>query len=380
MKRIIIIGPAHPLRGGLATFDERLAREFAQLGYEVRIVTFSLQYPEFLFPGKTQLSSDPAPEDLNIEITINAINPFNWFSVGLRLRRERADIVICRFWLPFMAPCLGTILQIIKSNKHTKVIGLIDNIVPHEKRLGDNALAKYFISSCHSFVAMSQSVVEEMRHFTKTKKILLSPHPIYDNYGNLLSRETALALLGLHKNKRYLLFFGFIRAYKGLDLLLEAIAELKKRVLTEGGGIMPILLIAGEFYEDEKKYVEKIYTLNIEADVKIYSDFIPTNEVNRYFSAADLIVQPYKSATQSGISQIAYHFNKPMIVTNVGGLPEIVPNGEVGYVVETNPLDIADAIQDFYTNKKEDSFQQGLERQKLRFSWKNMVTTFETLF
>lgn len=379
MKRIIIIGPAHPLRGGLATFDERLAREFATEGYAVRIVTFSLQYPEFLFPGKTQYSSDPAPQDLNIEVAINSVNPFNWVAVGLRLRAERPDIVICRFWLPFMSPCLGTILQLIKSNNYTKVIGLIDNIVPHEKRLGDNWFANYFVAACHSFLVMSQSVADEMRYFTKTKKILLSPHPIYDNYGTLLQREEALDLLGLHKNKRYLLFFGFIRAYKGLDLLLEALAELKKRVHTEGGDL-PILLVAGEFYEDEKKYIEKINSLNIENDVKLYSDFIPTDEVNRYFSAADLIVQPYKTATQSGISQIAYHFCKPMIVTNVGGLAEIVPHGEAGYVVETTPLSIADAIQDFYKNNKENAFKEGLERQKSRFSWKNMLHIFEKLF
>jgi D-inositol-3-phosphate glycosyltransferase len=375
-KNILIIGPAHPLRGGLATFNERLARAFQSEGHTVNIVTFSLQYPDFLFPGKTQYSTEPAPEDLKISVAINAFNPFNWLKMGRILARQNADLVICRFWLPIMAPCLGTILRFIRGNKKSKIVGLIDNIVPHEKRFGDRPLAQYFASACAAFVVMSRSVEEEMKSFT-TRPVAYIPHPIYDTYGEKSDRSTALKTLQLADNQRYILFFGFIRHYKGLDLLLEAMEIVKKRRYTEGSLKLNLkLLVAGEFYEDETLYHEKIKALGIENDVILHADFIPTDAVRYYFAAADLVVQPYRTATQSGISQVAYHFEKPMVVTNVGGLPEIVPHGKAGYVVEPTPLSIAEALIDFYENKDINAFDEGVIEQKKRFSWAAMTDEF----
>jgi D-inositol-3-phosphate glycosyltransferase len=371
-KNILIIGPAHPLRGGLATFNERLARAFQSEGHTVNIVTFSLQYPDFLFPGKTQYSTEPAPTDLNISVSINAFNPFNWVKIGFRLARQQPDLVICRFWLPIMAPCLGTILRLIKWHKQTHIIGLIDNIIPHEKRLGDRPLAQYFASACDAFVVMSRAVETEMTTFTK-RPIIYIPHPIYDTYGEKSTRSAALNFLQLPDNQRYILFFGFIRHYKGLDLLLEALG-------TEGVKKLGLkLIVAGEFYEDENFYSEKIKALKLENNVLLHADFIPTDAVRYYFAAADLIVQPYRTATQSGISQVAYHFEKPMLVTNVGGLPEIVPHGKAGYVVEPTPLSIAEALIDFYENDRLHAFTEGVIEQKKRFSWETMTAAFLSL-
>lgn len=368
-KNIIIIGPAHPLRGGLATFDERLARAFQDQGHHVTIITFSLQYPDFLFPGKTQYSTDAAPEGLDIQVLINSVNPFNWLSVGSKLKKLNADIVICRFWLPIMGPSLGTILRLIKRNRHSKIIGLIDNIIPHEKRIGDRPLAQYFASACDAFVVMSRAVQEEMKSFSDRPTVYI-PHPIYDTYGEKVSREAALSYLKLKNETRYVLFFGFIRQYKGLDLLLEAFG-------TEGVKKLNVkLLIAGEFYGDEAFYRNLITSQGIEDQVIVKSDFIPSEEVRYYFGAADLVVQPYRTATQSGISQVAYHFEKPMIVTNVGGLPEIVPHGEAGYVVEPTPQSIADALVDFFENNRRDSFTEHVIENKKRFSWKTMTDGF----
>jgi glycosyltransferase involved in cell wall biosynthesis len=379
-KKIIIITPAHPLRGGIAASGERLAQAFQAEGHEVKIYTFSLQYPNFLFPGKTQYSDEPKPQDLDIQVVINSVNPFNWLKVGRQIAKEKADLVICRFWLPIMGPSLGSVLRLVKRNKISKIIGLIDNIIPHEKRVGDRPFAQYFVDACDAFVVMSSSVKEEMTQFSD-KPCYYTPHPIYDIYGEKINREGALKFLQLPDNQHYILFFGFIRKYKGLDILIEALGLLKKKESTdkkgkntEGGNLK--LLIAGEFYGDQTFYKDLIKTQNLENQVIIKSDYIPTEEVKYYFGAADVVVQPYRSATQSGISQIAYHFEKPMIVTNVGGLSEIVPHGEAGYVVEPTPQYIADAIEKFYQNDNVKRLEEGVRKNKGRFSWEAMVDVF----
>jgi D-inositol-3-phosphate glycosyltransferase len=384
VKKIIIITPAHPLRGGIAASGERLAQAFQVEGHEVKIYTFSLQYPNFLFPGKTQYSDEPKPQDLDIQVVINSVNPLNWLTVGRQIAAEKADLVICRFWLPIMGPSLGSVLRLVKRNKISKIIGLIDNIIPHEKRVGDRPFAQYFVDACDAFVVMSSSVKEEMTQFSN-KPCYYTPHPIYDIYGEKVSKEKALNFLQLPDNQHYILFFGFIRKYKGLDLLIEALGLLKKKKNmersdipktfgTEGGDLK--LIIAGEFYGDEAFYTDLIKTQNLENQVIIKSDYIPTEEVKYYFGAADAVVQPYRSATQSGISQIAYHFEKPMIVTNVGGLSEIVPHGEAGYVVEPTPQYIADAIEKFYQNDNAVRLEEGVRKNKERFSWEAMVKVF----
>lgn len=367
MKKIVIIGPAHPLRGGLASFNERLAEEFLAMGHELIIYTFSLQYPNFLFPGKTQYSNDPAPEQLEIKVAINSVNPLNWFKVGREIAKLRPDLVVIKFWLPFMGPCYGTILRQVKKNGHTKVVSIIDNIVPHEKRIGDRPFAQYFVNTVDAFVVMSRSVEQDMRLFIRSQTVVYIPHPLYDNYGDLMGKEKAREILKLTPQQDYILFFGFIRDYKGLDLLIRALADQRLRAM----GLK--LIVAGEYYGNQQFYEDLIEQLQLGDQLILKTDFIPNDQVRYYFCAADLVVQPYKSATQSGISQLAYHFEKPMLVTKVGGLPEIVRHGAAGYVVEVDPKAIADAILDFYQNDRESQFVLEVRRSKGHFSWKNMA-------
>lgn len=371
-KKIVIVGQAYPLRGGLAAYNERLARAFMEDGHDVSIESFKLQYPSFLFPGKTQYSTDPAPEGLNISTSINSVNPFNWIKIGLKIRKIDPDLVIIKFWLPFMGPCFGTIARIIKWKRKTKLLSIIDNIIPHEKRAFDRILANYFVKGMHAFIAMSKSVLDDLNTFTKKKPNLFSPHPLYDHYGKIESREEALKKLNFDPQYRYLLFFGFIRDYKGLDLLLEAFADpyFDDRKVK--------LLVAGEFYTDPKSYHDIIEKYTMQHRVIMDNDFIPDSKVADYFNAADVIVQPYKTATQSGVTQIAYHFEKPMIVTNVGGLAEIIPHEKVGYVVEPIVDEISKSIKKFLS-LPEGHFRENLKKEKLKYSWDIMLETIDEL-
>lgn len=371
--KIIIVGTAYPYRGGLAAFNERLAREFIKLGNDVEIITFTLQYPSFLFPGKTQFSKEEAPSDLKITEMINSINPLNWTSVARKIRIKNPDRVIFSYWMAFMSPCFGTIARNCKSNK-TKCIALIHNMIPHEPTILDKLLPQYFVKAMDGFVAMANSVVGDIEKFDKKNKPkLVSPHPIYDHYGALTSKTEAAEALDLDPTLKYILFFGFIRKYKGLDLLLEAFSDVRLRQF-------PVkLIIAGEFYEPEGPYKELINKFSLESEVVLHTDFIPDSEVGYYFNAADIVAQPYHSATQSGVSQIAYHFEKPMLVTNVGGLSEIVPNGRVGYVVEPEVGKIADALIDFFENNRSDEFIQNLKEEKKKYGWNKMVETISKI-
>ena len=375
MSKVIIIGPAHPLRGGLATFNQRLAKEFIDSGNDCFLYSFSLQYPSFLFPGKTQFSDEPPPENLKINSVINSINPFNWIKIGNRLKKEKPDIIIVRFWIPLMGPALGTILRRVRKNKHTKIICIADNIIPHEKRFGDKSFTKYFLKSCDAFITMSEKVMDDLRLFQKTKPAKLVSHPLYDNFGEILSKADARKHLGLPENEKIILFFGFIRKYKGLDLLLEAMSILKN-IKPQTLNIK--LLIAGEFYEDEKSYKEQIEKLGIKDQLILKTDFIPDSEVKYYLCSADAVIQPYRNATQSGVTPLAYHFEKAMVVTNVGGLPSLVPDGKVGFVVEPNPVAIADGILKFYQSG-ENYFIPGLREEKKKYSWQNLVLAIEQL-
>ena len=371
--KIIILGTAYPYRGGLSAFNERLAYEYQDQGHEVEIYTFTHQYPNFLFPGKTQYSTEPAPERLKIVRKVHSYNPFNWFKVGREIARKKPDMMITKFWLPFMSPCFGTIARIVRKNKHTKLISILDNVIPHEHRIGDKMFVRYFIRPTDGFVAMSKSVLADLRLFTKDKPAVFCPHPLYDHYGERLQRETALQLLNLPTQQRYVLFFGFIRTYKGLDLLLEAFADDRLRQQNVK------LIVAGEFYGDPEPYLKQIKDLGIEDKVVLCTDFIPDSEVNRYFSAADIVAQPYKTATQSGVTQIAFHFEKPMLVTNVGGLAEIVPDGKIGYVVEPDSKQIANALYQFFEENKQEEFEKNIMEEKQKYSWSKFTNSIEEI-
>ena len=370
-RKILIVGPAYPFRGGIAHFNNALAMAYSKLDFNVQIFSFSLQYPKFLFPGKSQYENGVAPLGINIYSIINSINPFNWINIARKINNERPEYIIIRYWLPFMAPCLGTIARLV--SKKIKIIAITDNIIPHEKRIGDHILTKYFLKSCDAFVTLSKSVLKDLSKFVDTDLKVFIPHPIYDIFGDKIAKKSALSNLGLAENKKYLLFFGFIRKYKGLDLLIKALSDPRLRKLDVK------LIIAGEFYDDQKEYLTLINKLDLRNQIIINSSFIPTEKVKDFFCASDLVAQTYRTATQSGVTQIAYHFERPMLVTDVGGLSEIVSNQKVGYVTAKDPKAIADAINDFYINKKENEFVKNTIEEKKRFSWNNFVKEIESL-
>jgi len=367
-KKVIIIGPAYPLRGGLATFDQRLCEEFNRFGSDASIYSFSLQYPAIFFPGKTQFSSESSPNNMKIFSIINSISPTNWIKVGTRLKKLAPDVIVVRYWLPFMGPCLGTILRITLKNRHSRVIAITDNVRPHEKRLGDRTLTKYFLNSCEAYVTMSEKVTRDLLEFNQSKPIRQVLHPLYDNFGSIIRKRDARAHLGIDQQEKVILFFGFIRKYKGLDILLDAMADPRVQAI----GVK--LLVAGEFYEDEKSYLDLIEQLGIKSSLILKTDFIPDSEVKYYLCAADAVVQPYRHATQSGVTPLAYYFEKPMIVTNVGGLPKLVPDRLTGIVAEPRADSIASAILMFY-ELGENYFIPHLRSEKQKYSWANLVNT-----
>ena len=372
VNKLVIIGPAWPLRGGLSAFDEKLATQFTEKGIQTRIDTFSLQYPSFLFPGKSQFTTDPKPNNVNIDVCINSINPFNWIKIGLKLYREKPDLIIVRFWIPFLAPCLGTILKIAKKNKHTKVISIIDNMIPHEKRMGDRLLTKYFVKTVDGFIAMSEKVKNDIKTFSH-KPVSISPHPIFNHFGDPITKMEARTQLGLPQQDKIILFFGYIRKYKGLDLLIQAMANETIKNL----GIQ--LIIVGEFYEDASTYHDLINALGLQNRISFYSNYIPDGEVKNYVCSADFIIQPYKNATQSGVTPLAYHFEKPMLVTNVGGLADTVPHLKTGIVVAPTAEEIAKGIETLY-ELGEKHFIPNIIEEKKKYSWSQMTEKFLALY
>ena len=374
--RIGILGTSWPYRGGLTAFNERLARQFAKEGNEVEIFTFTMQYPDFLFPGKTQYSALPKPEDLHITRTMNSINPFTWFRTARAIQKAGIQLLIIKFWIPLMAPCLGTIARLCRR-KGIEVVSILDNVIPHEPHFWDRWFIRYFIGSADRFVAMSASVQEDCRHFLPESakgRVSLSPHPLYDNFGEPVKKNEARKILGLPEDKTLLLFFGFIRDYKGLDLLMKAYGDVRRNDVRCTKDLL--LVVAGEFYNNSEQYTALEQELGLKGKIVWHTDFIPDERVRLYFSAADLIVQPYKSATQSGVTQIAYHFERPMLVTNVGGLAEIVPDGKVGYVCPVDEAAIAEAINRFAEMSREERdalFLPNIKREKEKYAWDRMT-------
>jgi len=312
-----------------------------------------------------------AQSNLTIHTLINSVNPFNWLNIGIKLKQWKPDLIVVRYWLPFMGPALGTILRQVKKNHHTKIVCIADNVIPHEKRIGDVSFTKYFLKSPDAFVTMSEKVLTDLRKFTDRPAQLVQ-HPLYDNFGEAISKIEARNFLGLNQNEKIILFFGFIRQYKGLDLLLKAMTneKIKKQNIR--------LLVAGEFYEDEKPYLQLIQENGLQERLILKTNFIPDSEVKYYLCSSDCVIQPYKNATQSGVTPLAYHFEKPMIVTNVGGLPSLVPNEKVGLVCEPEPASIAEAILKFY-QLGEQFFIPNLRIEKQKYSWSKLTTAIFAL-
>ena len=373
--KITILGPAHPYRGGLASIMEIMARTFQRRGDEVDIKTFTLQYPSLLFPGESQTVATPPPADLRICRCVNSMNPLNWVRVGRRIRRERPDFVLMKYWTPFMAPCFGTIARIARGNGHTKVLCQIDNVEPHERHLTDKPFNRYYLGVVDGFVYMSEQVHSELRAYSDAPA-LFSPHPLFENFGERVERSEACVRLGLDPANRYVLFFGLIRDYKGLDLLLDAWAQLRRAGRTEGRR----LIVAGEFYTAREPYLNRIADNGLQDEVLLHDRFIPDDDVKYYFSAADFVVQPYKTATQSGVTQIAYQFCVPMVVTAVGGLPEIVPDGRVGYVCPPTAEGVAAAMDRMYEGDALKRFRENCVEERRRFSWEEMCSRVTELY
>ena len=371
--KIFIIGPAFPLRGGPAQFNENLCLELNKEGHDAQIISYKLQYPNFLFPGSSQFDkSGYAPQDIKIHTILNTINPFNWLMVARFIRKQKPDFILFRYWLPFFGPCLGTIGKLVKS--HTKVLALTDNIIPHEKRIGDHVFTKYFVKNCDGFIAMSKVVLNDLSIFTQNLNKAYSPHPMYENYGDLISIDLARKKLNLNPHDKIILFFGLIRHYKGLDILLEALAapEIKNQ------GVK--LLIAGEFYDDKNFYLQLIKKLNLQDCVIVHDKFIPNDEVRDYFCASNLVAQTYRNATNSGVTMVGYFYEKPMLVTNVGGLSEIVPNEVCGYVVENNCALISEKVVDFFANDREKEFVKNVKIEKKKYEWIEFINSLLTLY
>lgn len=369
--KIAIVGPAHPYRGGLAAIMETMAREYMSRGYDVEILTFTLQYPRLLFPGKSQTVDTPPPEDLRIRRVVSTVNPLSWWRVGRRLRRERPDMVLMKYWTPFMAPCFGTIARLARGNGHTRTVCQIDNVEPHEHHIIDKPFNRYFLRSIDGFIYMSEQVHRELSAYTSAPA-MFSPHPMFENFGNRVERTKACNRLGIDPEQRYALFFGLIRDYKGLDTLLDAWARFRRAGHK--------LIIAGEFYSSRDKYTEQIERLGLTDDIILHDIFVSDDDVRYYFSAADCVVLPYKTATQSGVTQIAYNFCTPIIVTDVGGLAEIVPDGRTGIVCKPDAEGVYDALCRIYEGDTCRHFAENMREERKRFSWQSMCDRIEELY
>jgi glycosyltransferase involved in cell wall biosynthesis len=364
--KIVSIGPGFPLRGGISNFNTALSRNLSSSGHQVTILSFSMQYPGFLFPGTSQVEPGDPPSDISILPLINSLNPISWNRSARKIRKLEPDLVIIHHWMPFMAMSLGAIVRKIQKKGTCPVIAVCHNVIPHEKHAGWKILSRRVLKNCDGFVVLSRSVLQDLNLFTDSSMKVFVPHPVYDIFGEPVSREEAARYLGLDPGGKYLLFFGLVRKYKGLDLLLKAFAGLKDEIRDLK------LIVAGEFYTGKEEYMELAGELSIGENILIRDQFIPAGEVKYYFSLADLVVQPYRTATQSGISQIAYHFGNPMLVTDVGGLSEIVPDQEAGYVTPVDEKAIESAIRDFFMNDRAAEFRKNVRKEKGRFTWDAM--------
>ncbi len=370
---MFIIGPAFPLRGGPAQFNENLCAELVKAGHDAQIISYSLQYPNFLFPGSSQFEkSGQAPAGIKIHTLINTVNPLNWIKVARFIRKEKPDFILFRYWLPFFGPCLGTIGKLVRSK--TKVLALTDNIIPHEKRTGDKAFTNYFVRNCDGFIAMSKTVLNDISKFSSTTNKAYSPHPMYETYGAAVSKQEARKKLGLVEQDKIVLFFGLIRHYKGLDVLMEAMADAR----IKNNNIK--LLIAGEFYEDKQPYLDIIEKNGLKNHIILHDKFIANEDVRFYFCASDLVAQTYRNATNSGVTMVGYYYSKPMLVTNVGGLAEIVPDNKCGYVVPLEVERISDKILDYFENNREAEFTAHVVSEKKKYEWQEFINTLLNLY
>ena len=369
--RIALVGTAYPFRGGISHYNALLYSELKK-SHEVDVITFKRQYPQILFPGKTQQETEGEILRVPSEQLIDSVNPLNWISVGKDLRKRGVDLLIFKYWLPFFGPSFGTIAKFAKRGTRTKVLFICDNVIPHEHRPGDAAFTRFAFNQADFFIVQSETVERDLVTFKPEARYRKVPHPVYNLFGEPVDRLQARNSLGVQR-KHLLLFFGYVRPYKGLNVLLQAMAQLRTKLDVE-------LLVVGEFYEGEGSYRNQIRELGLNGNVTLHPEYVSNSDVRTYFSAADVVVLPYLSATQSGIAQIAYNFNKPVIATDVGGLGEVVLNGKTGFLVPPNDAAaLADAIQRFFADRKEEEFARNVRQEKEKYTWGAMVRAIESL-
>lgn len=366
--KIVSIGPAAPLRGGIAKFNESFALACKRSGHTIDIVSFRFLYPGFLFPGKTQFTDDPGPSGITVYTWLHPLNPLNWVHASQKISRLKPDLVVFHYWMPFFAPVMGFTARCLRKKSKAKILAIAHNLIPHEKQLFSRALSSWFTRSIQGMICLSGSVLDDLQNLQPNLPGIKLFHPVYDIYGTRVTRKEAAEELKLDPGYRYLLFFGLIRKYKGLELLLRSFAQIQDRNLR--------LVVAGEFYEPKKYYTDLAEKLGITNSVFFTDSFIPDDQVRYYFSLADLVVQPYLTATQSGVTQIAHHFGCPSIVTNTGGLAETITDGVTGFVCDHDPGNIAGKIRLFFENNRADEMKENIRKESGRFSWDSFTAEF----
>lgn len=372
-KRIVLVGPMYPYRGGIAHFFETMYWGLRERGHHVDAVTFSRQYPGLLFPGKSQFETGPEPDRVvPAERWLDSINPATWFSTAARIARTQPDVAVFKYWIPFLAPAFGRVARSL-SRRGIKQLVVVDNALPHERRWGDHAMGRYFFRAMDGCVVMSSAVNRDLDQLNVTCPRVFAPHPVYDVFGKPTDRRLARDELGIPSNVPVLLFFGFIRRYKGLHVLLKSMPRVLE-VLPDAK-----LVIAGEFYEDEGEYRQMIDSMKLERSVMVHARYIEKEAVSKFFAAANVVVQPYMSATQSGVAQIAYQFDRPLIVTDVGGLAELIPHEIAGLVVPPDdPPALANAVIRFFDEDLEAQLSAGVQSQKKNYSWDRLLDALES--
>jgi glycosyltransferase involved in cell wall biosynthesis len=367
--KVVLVGTAYPHRGGIAHYVALLSRELAAAGHTVKVVSFSRQYPGFLFPGKTQDDAGPETIRVDSERLIDTVNPLTWFRAARRIRELAPDLVVFKYWMPFFAPAYGTIARIL-ARRGIRTCFLLDNVISHEPRWMDPALTRYGLAPVDCFIAQSDTVAADLRRFRPRAPMTKVPHPVYSIFDVRRDRTEARRRLEVTA-REVALFFGFIRGYKGLLNLFAAVARIPRERDFQ-------LLVGGEFYEDDAPYRKAIRDLDIADRVVLHDRYIPNEEVADFFSAANVVVLPYVSATQSGIIQIAFNFDCPVITTDVGGLPEVVRPGELGEVVPPeDPAALAGAITGYFDGGKEAVYSPAVATEKTKYSWGRLVEALE---
>jgi len=376
-KKICIVGPAYPYRGGNALFVAHLYSALSET-YDVQVINFTKLYPKLFFPGTRQEDvSQVGIKTHPSERIIDSTNPFTWFKAVRKIKSLNPDLIAFIWYNPFFGMTFNVISGRLKKYFHGKVLFIAENIISHEARFIDSFLTKIALRHADKFLVLSEIVEKGIKELYPGKNVFRSSLPIYDCYqfDSLITKTDARKKIELPTDKNVILFFGYIRAYKGLMYLIEAMPN----VLKFDPDAM--LLVVGEFYEEKEKYFDAVKSLGLGRNVKFVAEFVPNEDVGLYYTASDLVVLPYKSATQSGILNIAYGFKRPVVVTNVGGLPELVEEGKTGFIVEANnPNTIAEGIIKYFSSKDKSKFEKNIEEFVQKSGFKSIEAVFEKIF